>query len=122
MTRKLPNELSALRQNLTEAVRYARLAYQFNPGSYTHSTLNACLKAGRNFHAVVDATLSQKPAGPDAIQQTEHEEVLKARGTTSSEQSVVPDPAGMKTGPKVPPVTGDYRNNQCGQRWGHCDP
>ena len=61
MTRKLSNELRALQESIAEAVKQARLAYSFCPGSYSHSAMNACLQAGRNFRAVVDATLSPKP-------------------------------------------------------------
>jgi len=51
MTRKLPTKLRALQASLTEAVSQARLAYSFSPGSYTHSALNACLLADKNFRA-----------------------------------------------------------------------
>jgi len=68
MTRKLPNELRALQESIAEAVKQARLAYRFSPGSYTHSALNACLQTGKNFRAVADATLSPQTAGLDAAQ------------------------------------------------------
>ena len=68
MTRKLPNELRALQESIAEAVKQARLAYRFSPGSYTHSALNACLQADKNFRAVADATLSPQTAGLDAAQ------------------------------------------------------
>jgi len=96
MTRKLPKEIHALQESLTEAVKHARLAYQLSPGSYTHSTLNACLQAGRNFRAVVDATLSPQTAGLDAAQRLKRKGTLEARGSTSTEQSAVPYPLETK--------------------------
>jgi len=100
MTRKLPTKLRALQASLTGAVTQARLAYSFSPGSYTHSALNACLLADKNFRAFV-TTLSPQTAGSDAAQRLEREGALEARGSTSTEQSVDPQPAGTKAGPKV---------------------
>lgn len=34
---------------MTEAIEQARLAYQISPNSYTNSTFQACLDAGRLF-------------------------------------------------------------------------
>jgi len=48
-SRQRPIKLRALEESLTEAVTQARLAYQFNPSTYTHSALNACLSAGQEF-------------------------------------------------------------------------
>ena len=101
MTRRLPNELRALQASLTETVKQARLAYRFSPGSYTHSALNACLQTGKNFRAVVDATLSPQTAGLDAAQRLERDAALEARGPTSTEQSGAPYPLERKAGPKV---------------------
>jgi hypothetical protein len=109
MTRKLPTKLRALQASLTEAVTQARLAYSFSPGSYTHSALNACLQADKNFRAVADATLSPQTAGSDAAQRLEREGALEARGATSTEQSVDPQPAGTKAGPKAQAAAGDCR-------------
>ena len=100
MTRKLPTKLRALQASLTEAVTQARLAYSFSPGSYTLSALNACLLADKNFRAFV-ATLSPQTAGSDAAQRLEREGALEARGSTSTEPSADPRPAGTKAGPKV---------------------
>ena len=100
MTRKLPTKLRVLKASLTEAVTQARLAYSFSPGSYTHSALNACLLADKNFRAFV-ATLSPQTAGSDAAQRLEREGALEARGSTSTEPSADPRPAGTKAGPKV---------------------
>jgi len=100
MTRKLPTKLRALQASLTEAVTQARLAYSFSPGSYTLSALNACLLADKNFRAFV-ATLSPQTAGSDAAQRLEREGAIEARGSTSTEPSADPRPAGTKAGPKV---------------------
>ena len=100
MTRKLPTKLRALQASLTEAVTQARLAYSFSPGSYTLSALNACLLADKNFRAFV-ATLPPHTAGSDAAQRLEREGALEARGSTSTEPSADPRPAGTKAGPKV---------------------
>ena len=109
MTRKLPTKLRALQASLTEAVTQARLAYSFSPGSYTQSALNACLLADKNFRAFV-ATLSPQTAGSDAAQRLERERALEARGSTSTEQSVDPQPAGTRAGPKAQAAAGDSRN------------
>ena len=100
MTRKPPTKLRALQASLTEAVTQARLAYSFSPGSYTQSALNACLLADKNFRAFV-ATLSPQTVGSDAAQRLEREGALEARGSTSTEPSADPRPAGTKAGPKV---------------------
>jgi hypothetical protein len=39
---------------LAEAVKQARLAYEFSPGSYTCTALQACLAAARAFDQYVD--------------------------------------------------------------------
>ena len=39
--------LTRAAESMAEAVKHARLAYQFNPGSYTYTTLQACLSAAR---------------------------------------------------------------------------
>jgi hypothetical protein len=39
---------------LAEAVKHARLAYQFSPGSYTCTTLQACLAAAKAFDRHVE--------------------------------------------------------------------
>ena len=111
MTRKLPNELRALQESIAEAVKQARLAYRFSPGSYTHSALNACLQTGKNFRSVVDATLSPQTAGPDAAQRLRRDPALEARGSTSTEQSVDPQPAGTKGGTEGVAAAGDCRKS-----------
>ena len=114
MTRKLPTKLRALQASLTEAVTQARLAYSFSPGSYTLSALNACLLADKNFRAFV-ATLSPQTVGSDAAQRLERERALEARGSTSTEQSVDPQPAGTRAGPKAQAAAGDSRKKNTGQ-------
>jgi hypothetical protein len=41
--------LTAAAEYIAEALRHARLAYQFSPGSYTRSTHQACLYAAEAF-------------------------------------------------------------------------
>jgi hypothetical protein len=45
--------LTAAAENIAEALRHAHLAYQFNPGSYTRSTHQACLYAAESFDRYV---------------------------------------------------------------------
>jgi hypothetical protein len=78
---------------------------------------NACLSAGRNLRAVIDATFSQT-AGPDTVQRLKHNGVLEARGSTSTEQGAVPDPLGSKAGLKAQAAAGDSRKKIPGK----CDP
>jgi hypothetical protein len=37
--------LAKAAESMAEAMKHARLAYQFSPGSYTYTTLQACLTA-----------------------------------------------------------------------------
>lgn len=39
--------LTKAHESMAEAVQHARLAYQFCPGSYTYTTLHACLTAAK---------------------------------------------------------------------------
>jgi hypothetical protein len=50
--------LTSLEKAVREAVRQCRLAYEFSPGSYTHSSLGACL-AAQNALDVIRAHLSE---------------------------------------------------------------
>ena len=106
MTRRLPNELRALQASLTETVKQARLAYRFSPGSYTHSALNACLQTGKNFRAVVDATLSPQTAGLDAAQRLERDAALEP------EDQPRPSKAALAT------RWNGKRDRRCGGHWG----
>jgi hypothetical protein len=47
-------DLTQAAAKLAEAVRQARLAYEFSPSSYTCTTLQACLAAARAFDQYVD--------------------------------------------------------------------
>jgi hypothetical protein len=50
MSEKLDSKaLTSAAEKIHEAIEQARLAYQFSPGSYTNSTFQACLDAGRAF-------------------------------------------------------------------------
>ena len=50
MSEKLDSKaLTRAAEKIREAIEQARLAYQFNPSSYTNSTFQACLDAGRAF-------------------------------------------------------------------------
>jgi len=42
-----PKALTTAAESMAEAVRHAKLAYQFGPSSYSMSTLQACLTAAR---------------------------------------------------------------------------
>ena len=101
MTRRLPNELRALQASLTETVKQARLAYRFSPGSYTHSALNPCLQTGKNFRAVVDATLSPQTAGLDAAQRLERDAALEPEDQPRPSKATFPTRWKQKAGPKV---------------------
>jgi hypothetical protein len=46
--------LTAMADALREAIKQARLAYQFSPGSYTWTALCKCLTAGRAFDEHVE--------------------------------------------------------------------
>ena len=50
--------LTALDNAIQEALRQARLAYEYCPNSYTHGSLNACL-AAENALEVIRAHLSE---------------------------------------------------------------
>ncbi len=107
--KKEPDGLRALQASVAEAVKQARHAYEFCPGSYTHSTLNACLRADKNLRAKDGATPPPQTAGPGTAQRLKRKPVLEARGRTSTEQSADPDPAGTKAGPKAQAAAGDSR-------------
>ena len=68
---KTPDDLQALQQSIAEAVKQSRLAYQFSPGTYTASTLSACLTAAARFRAVrnrittTTPLAAAPPSGPD---------------------------------------------------------
>ena len=47
-------ELIEAAAQMREAVKHARLAYQFCPGSYTMSALQACVAAGEALDQYVD--------------------------------------------------------------------
>jgi len=100
MTRKLPNELRALQESIAEAVKQARLAYRFSPGSYTHSALNACLQTGKIFRAVADATLSPQTAGLDAAQRLDAQRCA-SRPEAQPRLSKATSPTRWEAGPKV---------------------
>jgi hypothetical protein len=46
--------LTEVAERLAEAMKHAKLAYQFTPGSYTCTTLQACLAAAKAFDQHVD--------------------------------------------------------------------
>jgi hypothetical protein len=55
--------LTAAAENVAEALRHARLAYQFSPGSYTRSTHQACLYAAEAFDRYVSELAFAYSAG-----------------------------------------------------------
>jgi hypothetical protein len=66
MTRKLPTKLRALQESIAEAVKQARLAYRFSPGSYTHSALNACLQTTAGLDAAQRLDTQRCASRPEA--------------------------------------------------------
>jgi hypothetical protein len=55
-------DAKALTRAMAEAVKHARLAYEFCPGSYTYTTLHACLIAAE----VLDQHIKTLKAQPKA--------------------------------------------------------
>ena len=107
-----PDSLHDLQQSIAEAVKQTRLAYQFCPGSYTASALNACLLAEKKLSAMRKAIPKPKPlaAGPTSSSNR------VARRPTPTEPGADSQPAGMKkAGPKALPVAGNYRKKNRGQ-------
>jgi hypothetical protein len=92
--------LRNLQRSIAEAAKQAQLAYQFSPNSYTCSALIACLQADKMLRAATPTSSSSlKTAGCDTAQRLEHGHPRsEARGSTSTEQSVDPQPAGTKGG------------------------
>jgi hypothetical protein len=109
--KKEPDGLRALHASVAEAVKQARLAYEFCPGSYTHSTLNACLRADKHLLAVLGATPPpQKPLAPQhcpAAQSADSR--LRPEAEPRPSEVLIPDPRGRKAGPKAQAAAGDSR-------------
>jgi hypothetical protein len=110
--KKEPDGLRALQASVAEAVKQARLAYEFCPGSYTHSTLNACLRA--HLRAVLGATPPpQKPLAPQhcPAAQSAHTR-LRPEAEPRPSEVLIPDPLGRKAGPKAQAAAGNCRKKK----------
>jgi hypothetical protein len=115
---KAPDDLRALQQSIAEALKQTRLAYQFCPGSYTHSALNACLSAVKRLSAVRNQTTITKPLAAAPPSGSNSNAVRVARRRTPTEQGCRPRPAGTKAGPKAQAAAGNSRKKKPGK----CDP
>jgi hypothetical protein len=111
------DKLPALEHSIAEAAKQANLAYQFSPGSYTYSALNACLSAAHQIRAIRSETPSQKPLA--STLPSGFERKLEGPRVNLDRAKRRPRPAGTKAGPKAQTAAGYSRNPKIP---GKCDP